>query len=114
MCDRSTFTTCTCWCAMARCSAVRPPTSEVASNSTQGSMNSLASLPSGEVGEGGRRFERVGGWEGGGVIVEGGWSGPRKELPLPVNKNTSVHVSQTTIHKHVYTCIMCIVHPESF
>ena len=38
----------------------------MASNSTHGSMNSLASLPSGEVGERGRRLERVGGWEGGG------------------------------------------------
>lgn len=61
MCDSRIFTTRVCWCAMARCSAVRPPRSEVASNSTQGSMNSLASLPRGEVGEGGARLEREGG-----------------------------------------------------
>ena len=57
---------------MARCRAVRPPRSEVGSNSTQGSMNSLASLPRGEVGEGGRRLERVGGWEEWGEVTVGG------------------------------------------
>ena len=72
MYDKSMFTTCVCRWAMARWSGVRPPRSEVASNSTRGSINSLASLPRGELGEGGRRLERVRGWEEGGETVVDG------------------------------------------